>query len=242
MTQLYSEHYKNSISHQKHFVMPVGLLLVIDAENGGDITAQELVKRFNLLHCGSQNIIDFYFLGWEWVDTAQRSNGIRFNLNSFTSGRDALAAIGVSKFGGNADLILVDAHCDPFVPNGITLNFQEAIYVNLSNSVKEGEISSVGEFLEVIVDAAKRLRRNPSYDPSAPAVWSISDTLGLATAKQSILDFILKKWGEVIGAKKLKAIATRNIGPNINLYDLPLDVVSQGSTAFWEQWGAERDI
>jgi len=88
---------------------------------------------------------------------------------------------------------------------------------------------------------AKALRLNVAYDPADPAVWNISDKLGLATAKQSIIDFILKRWGEVIGAKKLKAIATRNIGPDVNLYDLPLDVVSQGSTSFWEQWKAERN-
>src|ERR1044071_8772925 len=142
MTQLYSEQYAESDSEQKNFIIPVGLVLVIDAENGGDVTAQELVKRFNLLHCSSQNIIDFYFLGWEWNDTAERSKGIRFNPTSFLSCRDALSTVGVSNFGGNADLILVDAHCDPFVPNGITLNFREAIHVNLSSSIKEGEISS----------------------------------------------------------------------------------------------------
>src|SRR4051794_7914201 len=92
-----------------HFVMPCGLLLVIDKDNGGDITAEELVKRFHLLDQESRDIIDFYFLGWKWVGSWRRE-GIRFDLAAFESCRKTLRDAGVDHFGGNADLILVDAH------------------------------------------------------------------------------------------------------------------------------------
>jgi hypothetical protein len=40
-------------SGQRNFVLPVGLCSVIDKENGGDTTAEELVGRFNLLETSS---------------------------------------------------------------------------------------------------------------------------------------------------------------------------------------------
>ena len=43
--------------------------------------------------------------------------------------------------------------------------------------------------------------------------------LGLAVAKSSILDFVLEKWGKIIGAKKLKQLAIQNLGPSIALQD-----------------------
>src|SRR5437867_5398800 len=88
------------------FVLPVGLLLMIDEANGGDATAQELIRRFHLLHQESSDIVDFYFMGWSWVDYGDRSKGIRFDLDTFAECRRALKRAGVKKFGGNADLIL----------------------------------------------------------------------------------------------------------------------------------------
>jgi hypothetical protein len=226
MNELYYEEYFQS--NQKEFVLPVGLLLVVDEANGGDVTARELFKRFNLLNSESQNIIDFYFLGWDWIDQYDRFRGIKFNLDSFASCRNTLKQIGVNKFGGNADLILVDAH---YIPEDITLNFQEAIYVNLSNSIAEKEIISVGEFLQSIINASESIRKSGLSESNNTVVFHISDKLGLATARKSFLDFILNKWGEIIGAKKLQTIAVRSIGPRIKLNSLSLDVVSQGPTS-----------
>jgi hypothetical protein len=223
LRQLYFENYIHA--ERKSFIMPVGLFLVIDEENGGDVTARELLKRFNLLHAESQNIIDFYFLGWEWMKPWDRSKGIRFNLDSFQSCRDSLKAVGVDKFGGNADLILVDAH---FTLRGISLNFEKAIYVNLSSSAAEKEIPPIGEFLQSIIQAAERVRESAIEIPGEGVVFSISDKLGLATAKKSFLDFIYKKLGDIIGAKKLQAVAVRSIGPRVKLRDLPLKAIPQG--------------
>jgi hypothetical protein len=223
MTRLYFEKYMHA--EEKRFIMPVGLLLVIDEENGGDVTARELIKRFNILDAESQNIIDFYFLGWEWAEYWNRSKGIRFNLNSFQSCRQTFKNAGIDRFGGNADLILVDAH---FTLRGISLNFKKAIHVNLSASVADKEIPSVGEFLQSVIEAAEKVREAASSDIAEDIVFSISDRLGLATARKSIMDFFLSKWGEVIGARKLQAVAVRNLGPRVRLKDLDLKAVSQG--------------
>lgn len=228
LSRLYLENYINA--ERKSFVLPVGLILLIDEENGGDVTARELVKRFNLLHSESQDVIDFYFLGWEWVQGWDRTKGIRFNLKSFESCRNTLRALGVDRFGGNADLILVDAH---FALRGSWIDFRKAIHVNLSSSSAEKEIPPVGEFLQSIIEAARAVRESASTQPEGGAVFSISDRLGLATEGKSFLDFIFKKLGEFIGAKKLQAIAVRNIGPKVRLRDLPLRGVSQGPSKRW---------
>jgi hypothetical protein len=41
-----------------------GLFLVLDHKNGGDSTSEELIRRFRMLDLISENIIDFYYLGW----------------------------------------------------------------------------------------------------------------------------------------------------------------------------------
>jgi hypothetical protein len=63
--------------------------------------------------------------------------------------------------------------------------------------------------LQKLIQAATKLYEagnvgNPTY--------IISDKLGLAIAKRSILDFVFETWGKLIGAKKLEAVAIRNIG------------------------------
>jgi hypothetical protein len=210
------------------FVMPIGLFFVIDQENGGGVTGDELVRRFHLLHHESKHAIDFYFLGWHWRDVNDPSKGIVFNLKSFANCREAFKQLGIKTFGGSADLILVDARYHSRVgpkdglgrdrPRGyqdIDLNFPEAVQINLATGREKNEIPPLGEFLQSIVAVAESLHERG--DSSHP-VYSISDSLGLATAKRSFLDFILKKWGAVIGADKLASLAVRNLGPVVTLF------------------------
>jgi len=219
---------------QSHFVVPIALLMVVDEANGGDTTAQELVRRFDLLHRESGNVIDFYFMGWDWINEGNRSQGIRFDLKKFENCRKVLKRLGVKSFGGNADLILVDAHhwytpgmspidvdAPPNMgPTGVTLDFSEAIHLNLAS--RREDLPVLGELLQNIIDAAESVRSDADvHDPRV--TFRISDRLGLATAKRSFLSFILEKFGAVIGAKKLEALAVRNIGPVVGLHELTFD-------------------
>ena len=211
------------------FVMPIGLFLVIDKKNGGGITGNELIRRFHLLDLESKNAIDFYFLGWRWRNEIDHSKGIRFDLHSFEECRNALRDIGVkTPFGGSADLILVDLRYryrnGPRDADGLPayygyteldLNFPEAIQINLATSRDKGEIPPLGDFLQSIIEVAESLHERG--DNQSP-VYSISDKLGIATAKRSFLDFILKKWGGIIGADKLAPLAVRNLGPAAYIY------------------------
>jgi len=214
---------------QRHFVMPIALLLVIDEVNGGDETAKELVTRFHLLHAESASIIDFYFMGWYWVDVLDRHKGIRFDLSSFQACRQTLKHLGIKTFGGNADMILVDAHCwltpgaSPRLSD-VTLDFSEAIHINLSSRRQLGDLPPLGEFLQAVVEAAEAVRAAPvSQDHGV--VFALSDRLGVATAKRSFLTFVLDKFGAIIGARKLEALSTRNIGPMIPLTEIKLSAL-----------------
>ena len=234
VSQLAEEWAKSEgVSQAAHFVMPIGLLMVIDEANGGDATAKELLNRFHLLNAESGDIIEFYFMGWDWVSQGDPSQGIRFNLASFQECRRALKQAGIKSFGGNADLILVDAHHwftpgdpsqDPAAPanvgpTGVTLDFSEAIYINLSSRSKVGEIAPLGEFFQALIDAADQARQISRSGAHGPT-FRISDTLGLATAKRSFLSFIYEKYGAIIGAKKLDALVVRNLGPVVPLEEL----------------------
>lgn len=196
-------------------VLPVGLFLVIDEDNGGDATAQELVKRFHLLDQESREVIDFYFLGWvgpnQPVSPGQISPDLHFDLNAFERCRRALQNAGVQEFGGNADLLLVDAQGEG---DDVTLDFSGAIRVDLSRAAAEGKFASLGQFLQTVVDAAESLKKGP--EAQSP-VYAISDKLGLAIAKESLLDWFLKKWGEAFGADRLASVAVRNLGPDTPL-------------------------
>jgi len=128
-------------------IMPIGIFLVLDQANGGDVSADEIVRRFHPLHDESDKAIDFYFLGWQWYKKGDRTKGIRFDLDSFKKCRTTLKKIGVKSFGGSADLILVDvryryriATQDPEgrpTPHGYSeqdFNFPGAVQINLATS------------------------------------------------------------------------------------------------------------
>ncbi|HEY4934314.1 MAG TPA: hypothetical protein VII23_22335 [Terriglobales bacterium] len=171
------------------------------------------MKRFGLLDFESRNVIDFYFLGWD----AAFLGSIRFDLYEFENVRRVLRAAGITKFGGNADLILVDAHYRDSI---VSLNFEQAIRIDLSSSVSEKEISTLGAFLQSIIETAEEVKSDAKGAYDRGIVFSISDRLGLAIAKTSMLDFVLEKWGKIIGAKKLKRLVVQNLGPMVDLHDL----------------------
>lgn len=203
---------------QSEFVMPVGLFLLLDEKNGGDTTAQELMRRFHFLDLESRNLVDFYFLGWSLTDPRDPGSDIAFKLNEFEVFRTALRNSGVKDFGGNADLILVDARYKDGVA---TLDFSQAIRLDMSVRKEEGVFSTVGDFLRLVIDSVESLKsRHQSGDVQGGFVFDLSDKLGLAIAKKSILGWFLEKWGSVIGAKKLEAVAVRNLGPRVPLTEL----------------------
>jgi hypothetical protein len=194
---------------EAEFAFAVAFFFVIDERNGADDTAKELVRRFALLDSESGNVLDFYFLGWR--QSADPSKGLEFDLAAFEGFRDAFRRNGIKEFGGNADLILCDAW---YRKPRVFLDFTCSLHINLSDAVKKGKIDKLGSFLETLIDATNDLRSVKSGDS---ITFRISDKLGLAVARQSILEFLLEKWGKLIGAKKLEILATRNIGPRVDL-------------------------
>ena len=196
-------------SGMDEFVMPVGLFLLIDTAHGGDATADEVARRFGLLDFESGKVIDFYFLGWERCPGGE---GICFSLPAFESFRTALRQNGITGFGGNADLILVDAR---YHSGRIELDFGHAMRIDLATRAAEKEFATLGAFLQSIVEAAEAVRS--SQGNAGSAVFSISDRLGVAIAKKSIIGFFLEMWGKLIGAKEMAGLAVRSLGPTVPL-------------------------
>ena len=48
-------------SERGKIILPVGILLVLGKEHGGDASAKEVIKRFNLLDKRSDKYINFYY-------------------------------------------------------------------------------------------------------------------------------------------------------------------------------------
>ena len=198
-------------------VLPIGLLLVVDEENGGSKTAQELVKRIFLLHAESKNVIDFYYLGWSFDESIRKgrsARGMRFSLREFQRFRAALTRKGIRDFGGNADLILVDAEK---TKRDFVLHFERAIRIDLAAAIESARLPSVGAFTQGLIRAAEEIRAEGTGENP---VWRISDKLGLASARQSMLETLFEKWGKWIGAGRLQALAVRKLGPPIRGIEL----------------------
>ena len=193
-----------------------------------------------LIYCtvNPGKVIDFYFMGWDWINETDRTQGIRFDPEKFHECREVLKRVGIRSFGGNADLILVDADhwYTPGIspidvdapydmgPTGVTLNFSEAIHINLASAREDSDLPPLGELLQNVIDAAESVRTDiAAHD--AGATFRISDKLGIVTAKRSFLTFILEKFGAIIGAKRLKTLAVRNVGPIVPLHKLTLDAM-----------------
>ena len=203
------------------FVLPIGIFLVVDADNGGDATAQELVKRLFLLDRQSGHSIDFFYLGWSALPEThgEPKQRIEFDVDQFTQCLSALRDHGVTKFGGNADLLLVDTKQSG---QKASLDFEQAIRIDLSKRAANKEMATLGEFLQDIIAAAHKLSAGEpkGHVEEAGAVYKISDELGILYGKESILDWILDKWGKIIGARRLRDLAVRNIGPEVELDSL----------------------
>jgi hypothetical protein len=199
---------------QGDFVVPVGLFLVLDEANGGNSTAEELIRRFGFLDLESRQVIDFYFLGWR----VQEDRSLAFDLGAFQACRDALRTAGVREFGGYADLILVDAWLRA---NTVSLDFEQAIRIDLFEAATERRIANVGGFLQSLIQATEQVRVHASRGGGGDGlVERISDRLGVAIGKASLVDYILETWGRVIGGRKLMAVATRRVGPVVDLKTL----------------------
>jgi hypothetical protein len=198
--------------------MPVGLFLVVDKDNGGDATSDELIRRFRMLDITSGSIIDFYYLGWINYSGGlyEPKQELEFVLPDFQACRTTLKAYGVSNFGGYADLILVDAEIDTTgkYPK-YYLHFEDAIRIDLAKSIKSGDIPRLGEFLDTLINAAEEFKKD---EPNCGGTYYISDKLGLIYAKQSLLSSIFDKWGKFIGANTLKHLAVRNLGHKAEIY------------------------
>lgn len=74
--------------------------------------------------------------------------------------------------------------------------------------------------LKALIEAAEIVKREARAPASHGVVYAISDELGVAIAKKSILDFFFDKFGKVIGAKRLATLATRNLAPEMSIWAL----------------------
>jgi hypothetical protein len=195
------------------FSMPVGLFLVVDDKNGGNSVAQEIRRRFGLLDFESRKFIDFYFLGWS--PSSGQEIGIEFDLPAFEECRAALRDAGVSQFGGNADLVLLDAQLSE---DRVWLDFTSAMHIDIAGAVDRKDFLNAGAFLQAIMNASEEIRRN--HPLLTGTVFDLSDRIGLAIAKHSLLEYILERWAKAIGGSKLASVTTKKLGPRLRLGDL----------------------
>jgi hypothetical protein len=188
---------------------PVAILLVLDRANGGNDLGEELVRRFNLIDMESRDIIDFFFFGWGRRST--NSTDLTFDLVEFNACHEALKRVGVRGFGGYADLLLFDV----WLRNSrVILDFEHALHIDLVEAVAARRITNVGSFIGGLLQAVQDIR-NEDHTLSTTTIVSIR--LGLATARRSLIDYLLERWGKIVGAASLVALTPRRIAPEVDL-------------------------
>ncbi len=196
-------------------ILPVGLFLVIDAANGGNDIAQELVKRVHLLDQESKNVIDFYYLGWRCekgsIPSRVGDDALEFNLQNFVTVREGLSRLGIREFGGNANLVVLDAE---MTEKGFFLNFGRVIRIDLAADIKSGRFVSLGDLTERLIRGAEEVRMTAATGDSP--VCRISNHLGLVYSRQSILDALCERFGKWFGAPRLQSLAVTNAGPRVS--------------------------
>jgi hypothetical protein len=88
------------------------------------------------------------------------------------------------------------------------------LHIDLSTAIASRNILGLGAFLQGLIQTAEEIKTTHN---NSRVVYGISIKLGLAIAKTSILDFVLKKWGSIIGASALAPLAIKNVGPVVDL-------------------------
>jgi hypothetical protein len=187
------------------WVMPVGIVLVLPNEHGGSTISDEIVKRFQLLDKTSRDYIDFHYLGWDdFRRTGNQDWQLTFDLDAFVEAKAELAKIGI-QFGGYADLLVLDASIDA---KGVCkLHFGKCLHMDIARAMHDKAISGVGDFMEWLIYLAGALPQG-----IASPTFYFSDHVGAIYARESLLDFILNKWGAFFGAQKLKYMSVKNYG------------------------------
>ena len=90
------------------------------------------------------------------------------------------------------------------------------MHIDLAEAIAKQRILNIGGFLQSLIDTVDLVREHVGKDASN-VVERISDKLGLAVGKASLTEYLIEKWGRVIGAPKLLALATGHIGPVVPL-------------------------
>lgn len=197
------------------FMLPVALCLLADRAHGGELTAQELAKHFKLADFEARNLVDFFFLGWSVAGAKDGARELQFDDRSFQGFRQALRAAGVKDSGGKTDLILVDAS---YVAGTVRMNFSTAIRLDLAAAKRQKQFASAGGVLQSMLDALAGLRSQGRADFGGD--FRLSEELGLAVAKKSLLDWLFAGWGAFLGSRNVADLAVRDLGPDLRLMDL----------------------
>jgi hypothetical protein len=188
-------------------VMPIALCLAIPERFGGNKDAVEMISRFGLINVLSGTAIDFYYFGWS-VMSADGSE-MNFDLLAFKNCWEWIFNAGVKRFGGNADLIIVDAALSS--KETVSLNFSEAIRIDLALAIRRSRIDTLGDFLDSLMKAAINLSRSEHLEQRP--VFRISDMLALT----SLWEIVFKKALDHLGVAAVETVVTRDVGPIIEL-------------------------
>lgn len=159
---------------------PVALFFVRGDRGGkGKTMAEECIASFNYWDLDSGNNIDILFPGWK-----KSSPNIEFDTYSFYQFKKEIESISKWRFGGEAEILLINFDYSPFAREG-KFKFNESISLPIEEMIRKGISSSVDALLHEVISASKEIKNG--------SVWEISDTLGYQKARRSLWEYLKKK-------------------------------------------------
>lgn len=163
-----------------------------------DKYASEFIDMVRYVHKRSSDAIDFFLVGWKVSDQQECT----FDDDTFIQSKQHLERkLTGEVYEGDMRFLILDAQLDG---DKLFLDFTKTIAIDVPALLETKKFRSVSGLVERIIKAAEQSLQEVSK------ASSISDTLGLETGKQAILDGVLNKLGSIIGADALQYFSTRS--------------------------------
>lgn len=187
-------------------VRMVGLLF---ARPESKLAKEEIIPGLYYFHIRSGNHIDFFCAGYGAQDlrdedfTSQDKvgqAGWMFSPRRFNEIRKKVEAQCGWRYSGESDLILANAQYSP--GGGVKIELDRSVKCYLDVSKRIGAINSVHEFFECIFRYAENAKED---DPT----WGFSDSMGVATGWEGLLNVLLSLFPKNIGSELKKIGAFR---------------------------------
>jgi hypothetical protein len=179
----------------------VGILF---APKGSPLTREQIEPRLREWHYRSGDHIDIFCAGYARAWGGSADVALQFDEVEYNNFRKWLADQTTWEYGGDVDLLLLNALCgkdqQPY------LDFTSVVACRLDTMINDKAIESVGQFFETVFRFAEK---GTGDDPT----WGLSEEFGIAEGRNLFVELVLLLLPEKVreSFKKAKHFAVKDV-------------------------------